>query len=330
VLVLAGSPTKLFAGELHPGGAWATSTLTVTEGTSFGTSLTTDSAGDGVGVYTSSNGATVNATIWSAGAWSAPAPITASAVARAQPFVDATGGPTAHLLFQDANYKFNYLAHTAGGWTTTAQSVGGNYGPVPATIAALGANATAGFIDGQGPDVNYAAASDLTGSTATWATRVDPGAGGNFAVPATIVPLSAGPDVMMVYVSTTTQIFWLTRTAGAWTAPAPLTNGLTGNPVALAPLPSGGAILAIRGTDTLLYWSRYTGGAWSALAAFSTPNVAVDVSPAVTHGVGGDAAELAYVSGGSIYAAQLSGSTWSAPALVGGAGVNGVAIAATP
>jgi hypothetical protein len=297
-----------------------------------------DSSGTGVGVYTSSNGATVSATIWSAGAWSAPAPITASAVARAQPFVDATGGATAHLLFQDSNYNFNYLAHTASGWTTTPQSVGGNYGPVPATIAALGANATAAFLDGQGPDINYAAASDLTGSTGTWAARVDPGTLGNFGIPAVIIPLSAGPDVMMVYEqcalsscsTSSTQIMFLTRTSGTWTTPAAIPNALTANLTALAPLPNGGAILAFRGTDTFLYWSLYSGGAWSTVAPFASPNVAVDTSPAVTHGIAGDVAEIAYVSGGMAYHARLTGSTWGAPVLVGGAGLSGVAIAAAP
>ncbi len=285
-----------------------------------------------MGVYTSSNGGTVNATIWSGGAWSAPAATAAGAVARAQPFVDATGGATAHLIFQDANYKFNYLAHDATGWTAASQPVGGNYGPVPATIAALGADATAGFIDGQGPDVNDAAAANLSGTPAAWQARVDLGSGGNFNIPAAIIPLGTGTDVMMVYVqSGNTQILWLTRTSGTWSAPAAVTNALTSNPVALAPLPSGGAILAFRGTDGYLYWSTYASGAWSTVAPFSSPNVAIDTTPAVTHGIGGDTAEIAYVAGGTVYAARLAGGAWTTPpAAVGGTSVNGVAIAATP
>jgi hypothetical protein len=74
----------------------------------------------------------------------------------------------------------------------------------------------------------------------------------------------------------------------------------------------------------------YSGGAWSTVAAFSSPNVAIDTSPAVTHGVGGDVAEIAYVTGGQAYSASLVGSTWSAPVSVGGSGLLGVAIASTP
>ncbi len=79
-----------------------------------------------------------------------------------------------------------------------------------------------------------------------------------------------------------------------------------------------------------LYWSVYSGSSWSTVAAFATPNVAVDTSPAVTHGINGDVAEIAYVSGGVAYHAKLSGSTWSTPVMVGGAGLVGVAIASAP
>jgi len=66
------------------------------------------------------------------------------------------------------------------------------------------------------------------------------------------------------------------------------------------------------------------------VAPFSTPNVSVDVPPALTHGVGDATAEIAYVSGGSAYHARLSTGAWSAPVLVGGTGLNGVAIASAP
>jgi hypothetical protein len=291
-----------------------------------------------VGVYTSAAGGVVSSTVWANGTWGAPAAITAAAVARSQPSVDATGGTTSHVIYQDSGYDYWYLAYT-GTWTSQPQALGlagnQNYGPVAATIAARGANATAGFIDGHAPNVNYAAAADLTGGA--WQAQVDPGPSGNFNIPATIIPLDAGADLMMVYVQcvdsgcfNTSQIYFMTRTSGTWTSPVAVTNALTLNQVALAPLPSGGAILAFRGTDTNLYWSVYASGAWSTVAAFASPNVAVDTTPAVTHGIGGDVAEMAYLSGGQAFHARLTGTTWSAPVLVGGTGLNGVAIAAAP
>jgi hypothetical protein len=306
------------------------------DATSYGVSLTTDSTGRVVGGYTSSNGGLVSSVVWSAGTWSAPAPISQVATARAQPFIDATGGTTSHLVYQDSTYHYWYVAYS-GAWNapavvgTTANPL---YGPVPATIAARGADATVAFIDGQSPMTNDAAQSDLTGGA--WQARADLAGPENYNVPPVIIPLSGGgPELMMIFVQSDSKIMFTVRTAGAWSTPVYINNCLTNDRVALAPLPGGGAIVAFRGTDTststYLYWSVYAGGAWSAVQPFASPNVIVATSPAVTHGVGGTTAEIAFVQNdGHAYHARLSGSTWSAPVLVGGASLNGVAIAATP
>jgi hypothetical protein len=300
-----------------------------------------DSTGRGVGVYTSATGGVLGYTVWSGGTWSTPSSITASAVARSQSFVDATGGTVSHVAYQDNTYHYWYLAYT-GTWSAP-QPIGvtgnQNYGPFAATIAALGANATAAFFDGQGPQINYAAASDLVGGA--WQPRVDIagntiGGSNAFTIPPAIVPLSSGPELLMVYVQAPdaqnhTQIVFATRAAGTWSTPASINNCLTHDPVALAPLPSGGAILAFRGEDTNLYWTVYSGGAWSPVAPLATPNVSVAKPPALAHGVGGDVAEIAFVkSDGMAYHARLTGSTWSAPVLVGGASLSGVALASAP
>ncbi len=328
MLLFAGSSASLLGGTFHAGGAWVTSALG--DATSFGTSLTVDSSGRGVGVYTSANTSLVGYTIWSGGAWSAPAAISQNLAAQGQPFADATGSASTQVIYQDSNYHYWFLGFTSA-WTQ-AQAVGTatnqNYGPVPATIATLGANATAAFIDGESPDVNYAAVADRTGGA--WGAQADLTGPESYTVSPVIVPLSAGPELMMVFVQQNTQIMFITRTAGVWSAPAAITNSLTGARVALAPLPGGGAILAFQGTDSNLYWSLYSSSAWSAVAPFASPNVAVDTSPAVTHGIGGDVAEIAYVSGGMVYHARLTGSTFGAPVLVGGTGVKGVAIASSP
>jgi hypothetical protein len=252
-------------------------------------------------------------------------------MAMAQPFVDATGGTTTHLVYQDMTYHYWYLAFT-GTWSAAPQAVGpsGNqsYGPVAATIAARGADATAAFTDGQQPLINDAAASDR--SAGAWQARVDIAEPEGFTVIPVIIPLNAGPELMMIFVQQGGQMQFATRTAGTWSSATSLMNCLTNDRPALAPLPNGGAILAFRGQDKNLYWSLYAGGAWSAVAPFATPNVSVDTSPSVTHGIGSDTAELAYVNGGVAYHARLSGGAWSVLVTVGGTSLNGVAIAAVP
>jgi hypothetical protein len=312
-----------------------------------------------VGVYTSATGNVVSSTLWSGGAWSAPSPILATAVAREQPYADATSGAVTHVLYQGTNFQFYYLALQGSTWSAAAQSAGGNYGPVPATIAARGANATAGFLDGQSSPVNEAAQADLDGGV--WQPRVDVGGAVNYPtgtpIPtAQIIPLSSGtgPELMMVYVlppddsAGDQPIVFSTRTAGTWLTPAPIAGCTTHNNVALAPLPSGGAILAFWGQNGNPYWTQYAGGNWSPVAAVPLPPppptgvTALSAPPAVTHGIGGDVAEIAYVwtntttTGGSIisstaYHSRLSGSTWSTPVVVtSGTTLNGVAIASAP
>jgi len=146
----------------------------------------------------------------------------------------------------------------------------------------------------------------------------------------TVVALTYGVVVFSIFVQGL-SIGYVTRTGGVWSSPSYLLNCLTNDRVALAPLPNGGAIVAFRGQDKYLYWLVYSGGTWSAVAPFATPtNVSADGSPAVTHGIGGVVAEMAYVTGGTVYHARLTGSTWSAPVTVGGASVAGVAIASAP
>jgi hypothetical protein len=328
VLLFAGSPSGLLAGTFKAGGTWVTQALT--DATSFGTSLTIDSSGRGIGAYTSATGGIVRFTVWSGGAWSAPAAIIASAVSQGQPFLDATGSSSAHLVYQDGTYHY-WSVDYAGSWDmpqAVGTAMGQNYGPVAATIAALGTGATAAFIDGQGPNQNDVAEADL--AAGTWSARIDIAGPESFTVPPSIISLSAGPELMTVFVTQGSQMMFVTRTAGVWSTPTAIANALTNDRVAVAPLSNGGAIAAFRGTDNNLYWSTYSAGAWSTVAAFATPNMATDTSPAVTHGISGDVAELAYVSGGIAFHSRLSGATWGVPVNVGGTGLVGVAVAATP
>jgi hypothetical protein len=305
-----------------------------------------DTTGRGVGVYASANaGNAVAAAVWANGIWGVPAVVSASAVARSTPYVDATGSSIDHVVYQDATYHYDYLACT-GTWSSP-QAIGsaGNhyFGPFAATIAATGsAEATVSFFDGttgMANPTNTVTTSDLVAGAWESKTAVlnsTPnvvGDGSNDVIPAAIITLAGETDQMLVYVDNHSAIQSLTRTGpGGWSAPAAIVNCFTDDPVALAPLSAGGAILAFRGQDGKLYWTVYsaTGASWSQMAPFSTLNVTVDTAPAVVHGIASDTAEIAYVSGGAAYHARLQGSTWSTPVLVGGSGLTGVAIAAAP
>jgi hypothetical protein len=330
---MAGSSINtILTGSYIPSHAWVTAPLT--DSTVFNTALTFDTTGRGVGAYTSTAGV-VTAILWSNGAWGSPAMINASAKAIDAPWVDATGGSTTHLVYQDSTYHLWYASY-AGTWSTL-QAVGTAadkfYGPVTPTAAARGTDATIAFIDGESNPANSAAAGDLT--SGAWQSRGDVAAA-TFSISPVIIPLSAGPELMMVFTQTSAsfdnQIVFATRTAGMWSAATPIPNALTNLRVGLAPLPNGGAILAFQGSDGDLYWSLYSGSAWSAVAPFSSPNVSTSTPPAVTHGVAGDTAEIAYVGGSAqaAYHSRLTGGKWAAPVRVGGARLNGIAIAAAP
>jgi hypothetical protein len=346
LLLLAGSATSMLAGQFHSGGSWTTAKLG-TGGTPFPPALTTTSDGVGVGAFaanpTTDSGTPfgyMTSTTWtSAGGWTAPVQLISKPLAtRAQPFIDATGGTTAHLVYQEpGDYFFQYLAYSAGAWSASPQGVGtspGNYyGGSPATVAALGSNATIGFIDGiPGADVNFAATADLIGGV--WQSRDDiSGAAEDWNVEASIIPLSSGPELLIVFVEQTSgQIMFMTRTGTTWSSPTVINTALTATAMALAPLPDGGAILAFHGfSNNYLYWSQYSGGTWSTVQQFQTNAIEINGSPAVTHGISGDVAEMAYVdTTGTAWASSLTGTAWSAPVAVGGSNLVGLAIAATP
>jgi hypothetical protein len=333
VLLVGTSATGVLGAELHPGGSWIGSTLA--DSSNFAPSLTFTSAGLGMLAITSpSNGGEVHTATWTGTGWSAPALVTQGATSRGAPVIEASGTGVAHLVYQSPTYFFWYLAFSSGtGWTTFPEQMGAgtaqSYGPVPASIAAVGATPTAAFLDGQSPNVNWAAARDRVGGS--WQARVDLAGNTNFNLTPAIAALSSGPELMMVYVQSDTKIMAMTRTGGAWSAPAYLNNCLTNDRPALTALPNGGAMLAFRGTDGMLYWSRYASGAWSPVAPFSSPNVAVSAPPAVAHGIGGNVAEIAFVEGdGKAYHARHDGTAWGAPVQVGGASLVGVAIATSP
>ncbi len=336
LLLFAGSGAGLTGGTYTTGGSWVTTALG--DATSLGTSLTVDSSGRGVGVYTSTTDNDVGFTLWSGGSWGTATPITGN-FAMGQPFLDATGSSTTFVTYQGTSgYDYWSLTLTSTGWSSpipVGTAGNQNYGPVPATIAALGTSATLGFTDGttvqDGAFTNWVASTDFADDA--WNAEDDIVGPESYTVPPQIIPLTSGPELLMVFADQTTQMWFVTRTGGVWSTAVTLPTCLTDTRPALAPLPGGDAILAFQGTDSHLYWSEYSGGEWSTVSAFATPNVTLDAgtSPAVTHGIGTDVAELVYVSGGVPYYSSLTAVTWALPVAVPGlTGLVGVSIAATP
>jgi hypothetical protein len=286
-----------------------------------------------------SNGGEVHTATWTGTGWSAPALVTQGATSRGAPVIEASGTGVAHLVYQSPAYFFWYLAFSAGaGWTTFPEQMGAgtaqSYGPVPASIAAVGATPTAAFLDGQSPNVNWAAARDRVGGS--WQARVDLAGNTNFNLTPAIAALSSGPELMMVYVQSDTKIMAMTRTGGAWSAPAYLNNCLTNDRPALTALPNGGAMLAFRGTNGTLYAMPYSAATgWGSTAPVNlAPAATIPSPPALVKGVGAADVELAFVDGadmGRVKHMRFSAGTWTGPDPVGAAtGLARVALASGP
>src|SRR5262249_15842883 len=161
------------------------------------------------------------------------------------------------------NYK--YYAETydgaAGTWTPSPQPVQASgmatqpCGPSPAQIAPLGADAALAFVNGSctGP-LNHLGVMPSTGGA--WQGFQDMASNPSFAgtLRPGVTALPSGPELLVAYVEQgTTLVWWSARTAGTWSTPATVAGALTNDPVVLAPLSGGGAVLAFKGTDKNLY-----------------------------------------------------------------------------
>jgi hypothetical protein len=325
--MLAGGANALLGGEFHAASGWTTSAIT--DATNDGPAVTLTSATTGIGLIRSTaNSGELRSLTWSPGAWSTTAALGAGITTRATPSLAASAGLVS-AAFQGDNFKHYYAAYLAS-WNPTAEAVGGSasqsFGPSQPTIAALGMSAVVAFAGNDG-DLY-----DQTRSSGAWSAADGHGVGGTVSLTPTIVAMTAGPDLMIVYIrKTDSRVLYTTRTNGVWSLPPAVTdmNALSGDPVSVAALPGGAAVMAYRGLDGNVYWSRYTMGAatpWSPPAALATPNFATPSSPAVTAGLGGMDAEMVFVDGatGGVKHARLMGTSWSAPAVVGGNGLTHV------
>ncbi len=335
VLLLAGgNAASVLGGELRPNGTWTTSVLG--GATTFGPALAITSGSKGVGLIRENGTAALRAVTWSAGQWSAFSDVGPLVTTREQPSISAAGAG-ARAAFHGDNFKHYHASWNGLVWSPEAEAVGEgadqSAGPSPPQIAAspafpAGAEATVVFIANA---VNKPFARNRVAGAWAASQMVD-GSATNFNLAPDVVAMTAGPELMMVWMRSDDQVLYSTRSNGVWSAGAVVPSAFTASRASLAALPGGGAILAFQGTDNFLYYALYAAGAWGAVLPFSAPNVPLAGSPSVTHGIGGATAEIAFAKSTDniVYHARYIGGSWTVPVVVGGSNMSRVALASAP
>ncbi|MCC6557375.1 MAG: hypothetical protein IT372_30865 [Polyangiaceae bacterium] len=340
VLLLAGGGASMLGGEYHPASGWITAPIA--EQTAHGPAVALVGSADGVGLFRSSSSdhtSQLMSVTWTAGAWSSPASLGGGAVTtQSRPALVASAGK-AHAVFHGNNFNHYYLGYdpAMGNPWTPVELVGlaGSpaFGPTPPAVTAFAGDPVACYA-GSNSDLYHhtRAAGAWTGGyghlngMAPFVTNS----------PA-IAALSAGAEMLIVFLEASSGvIYWTKGSAASWTPAAVLSaTALSNEPVALAPLPGGEAVMAYRGQNGQIYWSRYAPAGnppWSVPAPLANPNPSIASPPALAPGVGGASAELAYVDSatGAVYHSRLIGSAWTAPQSVGGSGLTHASISSAP
>ncbi|MGQ0508764.1 MAG: hypothetical protein ACT4TC_25970 [Myxococcaceae bacterium] len=332
IVLLAGGGTGILAATFVPGTPWNATTLI---GRSDGVAI---SGALGLVRQTSTDVGTekLQYTRWNDGAWSALADVAPAVTTRALPAVSS-----GQVVFQGTDFKHYFAAFDGTAWNPSAQPVmsGGpetqSFGPVPATLAVSGTDATVVFINGDKANDLYA----QDRNAGVFAAAVQIASGASFNVIPSLVRLNGARELMALSVrATDSAILWQTRTGVTWTDAAAVPNGLTVEPVALVALPQGDALLAYRGTNGVLYTSRFSNSSWTQPTALGTPfdgvNATLRGSPALSPGVGGALAELAFIGDDyRVYHARFFGTAWTTPQAVTSsalAGATSVSISSLP
>ena len=263
--------------------------------------------------------------LFGAGSWAAAT--TVGAVTTHDAPMLAVTGTTAHLAYQQkGDFKFYHGQYTGSAWDAATDPVGvgvaQSYGPRGPGFAAVGTTPVvlqAGD-DGFLYDRDYAG-SAWSAAHQQAATSVEK------TLPPTLVALVGGSaDLLGVYMRLTDfKIMSVTRTSGTWSPPVLLdVNAYANDPVNVAPMSGGRALLAYRGSDGKGYFSVYDPAknpVWTLPAAIGGTAPLVESAPAIALGVCGDDAVVAYAAtGGAVYVTHFVGGTFGAAAPVSGTG----------
>jgi len=258
----------------------------------------------------------------------------ASATTQGPPAL-ATIGSAAHVVYRGSDSKFYHGTYSTGAWDGASDPVGGSggsqsFGSSAPTLAAVGTELVVGQT---GTNATLYVQSWTAGSWAA-ATPISGASVEPTASPTLLALNGGGSDLLVVAPSQTSDVlYFATRTAGTWGTLATVsgTTTYTSNPVALAALPGGKAVMVYEGGDTKPYVSTFDGASWSAPASLvSGTNPTLLSPPQITAGVCGNDATVAFVpSNGVVSITSLSGDSWSAPtALAGTSSVTYASIAA--
>jgi hypothetical protein len=328
LLLLAGgtdSPNGVIGASFnHSTGAWTTTPLVGSTASNVALVITT--AGEGVGLmrFTEIGNPLDNFlqyTRWT-GTWTPFLVVDPTVTTQGSPTLVATGAG-AQAAFHGFDYNHYYAAYSGSGWSPVAEPIGSS-GGLAGDIAALGTNASFLFSKGL-PNELYSR--DRVGGSWQSEQFISNNADFNWQISPEAIALTAGPELMVVFVSTTSEIRYATRTSGIWSSSALVPGATTNDRVALTALPGGSAALAFRGQDGNLYQSGWNGATWSAPSQVAQN---ITGTPSIAPGAGAPALEVAFISSGSARHTRYVSGAWTTPTVVGGSNLTSVAIATAP
>ena len=319
--VLAGSASSLVGAARTGGGAFLVQTLSGT----LGDRPAIAPLGSGFLAALRAGNDALQGSAFTA-SWVDPAAI-GSAVARDTPSL-AVIGSAGHLAYQakgamNVDYKYFHGTFSGGMWDGANDPVGGmmaqSFGPRGPSVAATGGKLV--LVQAGDDSLLY----DQTWSGTWGAASQHASASIQKTIPPTIAALEGGTeDLLVVYARNADyKIMSTARTGATWSAPAlvdanAFLSGSTNEPVALAPIGGGKAVMVYRGTDSKPYFSVYDPSkmpVWTAPAAVvSGTNPLVESLPYVAPGVCGADAVIAYAeTGAGAKVASLVGGAFGAP-----------------
>ncbi|MEZ4314940.1 MAG: hypothetical protein R3F14_43555 [Polyangiaceae bacterium] len=324
-VVLAGSAASTLAGSFHPGEAWVTATLA--GGSSSRPAVALLDADTGVGLVRAPADGALLFTKYAAGSFSSPLAIGNLASSMDAPSITAWNG-TAAAAYHKADFK-HYFALYQGpmsGWSPVAEAMLANnvhsFGPSAPSIAIVSGDVRVAYAGDNG---NLYDQRRVAGA---WQPAVGHGVDGTIDLSPTLISLSGASAAMIAYVrKSDTQVMYTVLTGASWSAPAPVPDVFTNDPVALTPTSAGGAVLAFRGTNSMLYTCVFkpgNGAPWSMPQSFGQ---SVPAPPSLAPGIGGADAEMAFLTAAGVAQhARLTAGAWSAVTSIGGAGLTSIAI----
>ena len=262
--------------------------------------------------------------------FAAPAAIGPSA--KDAPAVALRGGKV-ELVYQATDFKYYRATLTGTTWSPTAETVGTgvgqSFGPRGPAVAAAGTDLV--VLQGGDDTVLY----DRTFDGAWQAPHGQTGTAVDKTLPPAMVAMTGGTsELLAVYLRVTDfKIMSVTRTSGTWAAPVLLdVNAYANEPLALAPMSGGRALLAYRGSDGKGYFSVYDPSKNPVWTLPAPIGASVESTPAVAPGVCGADAVIAWAkTAGGVEVARFTAGAVAAPSPVSGtAGAKYVGLSTRP